>query len=120
MCEWTPPYETSPSRCTSPRAALERADERRVLEEGAVLDRVVDAHQVLVEHAAGADRQMADLGVAHLPGGRPTASPEASSVVCGYSAQSRSKTGVSASSTALPGPGGAQPQPSRMTSATSG
>src|SRR6266511_3331998 len=52
------------------------------------------------------------------PGGRPTAAPEASSVVCGYSAQSRSKTGVSASSTAFPGPGGASPQPSRMTSAT--
>ena len=52
------------------------------------------------------------------PGGRPTASPEALIVVCGYSAQSRSKTGVSASSTAFPGPGGAQPQPSRMTRTT--
>ena len=31
------------------------------------------------------------------------------------SCQSRSKFGVSASSTALPGPAGAQPQPSRMT-----
>ncbi len=39
------------------------------------------------------------------PSGSPTASPEAFSVVCGYSRQSRSKTGVSASSTALPGPG---------------
>ena len=44
--------------------------------------------------------------------------PEALIVVCGYSAQRRSKTGVSASSTAFPGPGGAQPQPSRMTSVT--
>ena len=49
-------------------AALERADERGVLEERAVLDRLVHAHQVLEEHAAGADRQVADLGVAHLPG----------------------------------------------------
>ena len=38
------------------------------------------------------------------PGGSPTAPPEAASVVCGYSRQSRSKTGVRASSTAFPGP----------------
>ena len=50
-------------------AALERrAEERRVLEERAVLDRLVHAHQVLVEDPAGADRQVADLGVAHLAG----------------------------------------------------
>ena len=54
------------------------------------------------------------------PTGSPTASPDAASCACGKSRQSRSKTGVSASSTALPGPGGAIPQPSRMTSATRG
>ena len=48
-------------------AALECRDERRILEEGAILDRLVHAHQVLVEDAAGTDRQVADLGVAHLP-----------------------------------------------------
>ena len=56
------------------------------------------------------------------PSGRPAARPprrRPSVVPCGYSRQSRSKTGVSASSTAFPGPGGAQPQPSRMTSVTS-
>ena len=47
-------------------AALECPDEGRVLEERAVLDRLVDAHQVLEEHAPGADRQVPDLGVAHL------------------------------------------------------
>ena len=47
-------------------ASLECPDERRVLEERAVLDRLVDAHQVLEEHAARADRQVPDLGVAHL------------------------------------------------------
>jgi hypothetical protein len=49
------------------------------------------------------------------PSGRPTAFPHAVSVVCGYVLHSPSKTGVSASSTALPGPGGASPQPSRTT-----
>ena len=50
--------------------APERGDERLVLEEAAVLDRAVDPLEVLVEDAAGADRQVADLGVAHLPGGQ--------------------------------------------------
>ncbi len=49
-------------------AALERGDERRVLEERAVLDRLVHAHQVLEGHASGADREMSDLRVPHLPG----------------------------------------------------
>ena len=48
--------------------APERRDERLVLEEAAVPDRPVDTLEVLVEHAAGADREVADLGVAHLPG----------------------------------------------------
>ena len=47
-------------------AALECRDERRVVEERPVLDRLVHAHQVLVEDAPGADRQVADLGVPHL------------------------------------------------------
>ena len=67
MCEWTPPYETSPSRCTL-RPRSNAAAQRGVLEERAVGDRAVDAHQVLVEPSPGADRQMADLRVAHLPG----------------------------------------------------
>ena len=49
-------------------AALERPAQGRALEERAVLDRLVHAHQVLEEDPAGADRQMADLGVAHLAG----------------------------------------------------
>ena len=54
------------------------------------------------------------------PAGNPTAAPEASRVVCGYRARSPSNTGVSASSTAFPGPGGASPQPSRITSTQRG
>src|SRR4029077_17442814 len=47
--------------------AFEHAAQRVVLEERAVRDRAVHAHQVLVETPPGADREMADLGVAHLP-----------------------------------------------------
>src|SRR6266487_1119767 len=45
---------------------LERADERGVLEERSIRDRAVHALEVLVEDPARADRQMTDLGVAHL------------------------------------------------------
>ena len=48
-------------------AALEGRAQRGVLEERAVGDRAVDAHQVLVEPAPCADRQVPDLRVAHLP-----------------------------------------------------
>ena len=48
-------------------AALEGADEGGDLEEGPVLDRRVHSHQVLQQDAAGADRQVPDLRVAHLP-----------------------------------------------------
>ena len=36
-------------------------------EKVAALDRAVDPHEVLVDHAARADREMTDLGVPHLP-----------------------------------------------------
>ena len=45
---------------------LEGAVERRVLEERAVADRDVHALEILEEDPARADREMADLGVAHL------------------------------------------------------
>jgi hypothetical protein len=45
---------------------LERGLQRRVLEEGSVLDRLVHAHEVLEEDAARTDREMADLRVPHL------------------------------------------------------
>ncbi len=52
-------------------AALEGGHERFILEERAVLDRLADPGQILVEAAAGADRQVPDLRVAHLAGGQP-------------------------------------------------
>ena len=48
--------------------ALEGAEKRRILEQGAVADRGVHPLQILEEDPTGPDRQMADLGVAHLPG----------------------------------------------------
>ena len=47
---------------------LECREKSRILEEGAVADRGVHPLEVLEEDPAGSDRQMADLGVAHLPG----------------------------------------------------
>ena len=50
MCEWTPPWETRPEQVDA-LAPLEGAAQRLVLEERAVLDRLVDALQVLEEDA---------------------------------------------------------------------
>ena len=49
-------------------AALERGAQDLVVEELAALDRLVHAHEVLEEDPAGADGEVADLGVAHLAG----------------------------------------------------
>ena len=73
MCsqpEWTPPSETRPIRCRRPRGLLARrlagGQQHLVLEEAAVGDRVVDPGQVLLDDRAGAEVEVADLGVAHL------------------------------------------------------
>ena len=70
MCEWTPPWETSPSRCTSPPRARARSNAPTSASfsknEPSRIARV-HALQVLEEDPAGADRQVADLGVPHLP-----------------------------------------------------
>src|SRR5204862_1759553 len=46
-----------------------------VARERAVRDRVVDARQVLAHDRAGAEVEVADLGVAHLPLGQPDGAP---------------------------------------------
>ena len=62
----------------------ERGHERLVREERAVGDRSVHALEILEQDPPGADREMPDLGVAHLPRGSPTASPgRAAREVCG-------------------------------------
>ena len=50
--------------------ALAGGEQRLVLEEGAVGDRVVDPGQVLLDDRPGAEVEVADLGVAHLPVGQ--------------------------------------------------
>ena|SRR5437588_2660583 len=52
-------------------AALEGGLQRRVLEEGAVRDRLVHAHEVLEKDTSGADREVADFGVPHLSRRQP-------------------------------------------------
>jgi len=47
-------------------AALEGGAQDLVLEKLTALDRPVHAHEILGEDAAGADREMAHFGVAHL------------------------------------------------------
>ena len=113
------PSETRPSRCTRrPRSNTPRSTGFSKSEPSAIAWLTRSKSWYSRRPAPIVRWPTSELPI--WPGGSPAASPEASSVVCGYSAQSRSNTGVSASSTALPGPGGAQPQPSRMTSATSG
>jgi hypothetical protein len=45
----------------------EGRSEREALEERPVLDRLAHAHEVLVQDAARPDREVAHLGIAHLP-----------------------------------------------------
>src|SRR4051794_564517 len=119
MCECTPPCETSPSRWTCPpraKAAFKAGFSKNAPSAIARLTRCRSWSSTRPEPIVR--WPTSELPI--WPGGTPTASPEALIVVCGNSAQRRSKTGVSASSIAFPGPGGAQPQPSRMTRTTRG
>jgi hypothetical protein len=50
-------------------------DERLVVEERPVLDRLRDSHQVLHHDAAGAQVEVPDLAVAHLPFGQSHGKP---------------------------------------------
>ena len=68
-CEWTPPGETSPIRWQVPPvffSASTSAVKAGRLGDAAVRHGVADPHQFLLHHAAGADIQVPDLGVAHL------------------------------------------------------
>ena len=123
MCECTPPYDTSPSRCTFPP----RSRARRNADTSASFSKKEPSwiERLILWKSWSSTRpepivRCPTSEFPIWPAGSPTASPEAAIRVCGYSDQRRSKTGVLARSTALPGPGGAHPQPSRMTSVTSG
>ena len=51
-------------------SAIERADEALVLAQPSIVDRPVEPHQILLDHAACTDREMPDLGVTHLAFGK--------------------------------------------------
>ena len=107
MCEWTPPCETRPSRWTSPPRSRARGRRR------APRSRRTSRPRSPCSRASDPGRAR---GPSRSSGGRPRSCPsgpagarlprpEPRASCAGTRAQSRSKTGVSASSTALPGPG---------------
>ena len=129
----TPPGPTRPKRCSVPPRCLHvgaQLEQRRVLEERARLDRVVDAHDVLGDDAPGAEVEVADLGVAHLArragprrGPRPRAASAAAIPTAGATrgcapARSRSprRRGGSPSRPAPPAPPVRVSAPRRLTS----
>ena len=68
---WTPPGPIRPDDRQPPARrlrAIAGLDERRPLEERAVGDRGIDPRQILEDRPAGAEVEVAHLGVAHLAG----------------------------------------------------
>src|SRR4051812_39232702 len=127
MCsqpEWTPPSETSPSRWRRPRGLLRarsQAASRTSLSKklpSATASSIRARSCLTIAPAPRLRWPTSELPI--CPSGRPTSGPWAESWVWGYSSQRRSKTGVSASEIALPGPASASPQPSRMIRASDG
>src|SRR4051812_32270208 len=127
MCsqpEWTPPSETSPSRWRRPRGLLRarsQAASRTSLSKklpSATASSIRARSCLTIAPAPRLRWPTSELPI--CPSGRPTSGPWAESWVCGNDSQRRSKTGVCASEIALPGPGSASPQPSRMISANEG
>ena len=94
-------------------------DQHGVFQHLAVLDALGDEGELLVDDAARAHVGVADLAVAHLAVGRPTARPEASIVVMGQVEKILSRCGVLAAMTALPSLwSGVQPKTVMMQSKT--
>ncbi len=58
-------------RATTGSCPRERGAEGIVLEQRPVRARAIDADEILEEDPAGADRQVPDLRVPHLPVGQP-------------------------------------------------
>ena len=115
----TPPSESSPSRCRAePRARSNAAANAGLCANApASMSSSIRTRSCRTTRPAPRLRwPTSELPI--WPSGRPTARPEAASVVCGKSRHRRSNTGVWARSTALPGPGGASPQPSSTTRQT--
>ena len=86
-----------------------------------VLDGAVQADEILVDDPARADRQVADLGVPHLAVRQPDRRGRTRRASCADSApRGRRRPASPRARRRSPAPGGAHPQPSRMTSVTTG
>ncbi|MNV82321.1 hypothetical protein D3C71_1760470 [compost metagenome] len=62
-------------RAAAAPGAIDQVEQRRIGGELAGGDRPVDAREVLVHHAAGAEVHVAHFGVAHLPLGQADGGP---------------------------------------------
>ena len=123
MCshpECTPPSETSPIRCSRPRgpdrarsqAARSASFSKKLPSEIASLIRIRSC--LTTAPAPRLRWPTSELPI--WPSGQPDGGPGRRRAACAGSApRCASKTGVSAWLIALPGPGGARPQPSRTT-----
>ena len=125
MCvSWlcTPPGDSRPIRCSVPPpacAAAQAAQQLGVGEEAAVLDRRVDAGQVLVDDAAGAEVHVADFGIAHLPVRQAdVAAFGMDQRVRALGQQARASSAASAWARALSVGSSRWPQPSRISRTT--
>lgn len=119
-CECTPPSEMRPIMWQGAARGLELRDqsvERRRLLDLVRRDGVSDARQVLHDDAAGADVEMADLGIAHLAVGQ-TDILAGGARGHGHDAHRASKLGLLACRTALSALSSRHPQPSRIASIT--
>ena len=117
--ECTPPSETSPMKCTrgAPRSASSSTS-FSASDPSSTASSMRTRSCLTIAPAPRLRWPTSELPI--CPSGSPTLGPHAVSVVWSCSSQSRSNTGVSASATALPGPSGASPQPSRITRQTAG
>ena len=112
--ECTPPSETRPDQVQPPagarRAAAQAASSASFSKKRAVGDRVVDPGQVLLDDRAGAEVEVADLGVAHLPVGQADVAAARPRASCADSApRARRRPGCRPARSALPGPGLGEP-----------
>ena len=117
--ECTPPSETRPMRWTRSTPS-KRGLQHRVARQRAVGDGLVDARQVLADDRAGAEVEVADLGVAHLPLGQPDRAAAGRQLRVRVARPEVVEDRRVGQLDGVAGPGGASPQPSRMTRATPG
>ena len=117
--ECTPPSESKPMRCSAAPGAFAASSAALIT---AFSRMEPSRHAILIRESSWCTMRPAPIfkwptsEFPIWPAGRPTASPDASSLHMGASPKSASKYGVFAREIALPGPGSAKPKPSIITS----